>query len=133
MKNLILIVEDSPQTLELLKRIVESEGYITIIANDGEKGYKYALDYKPDFIILDRLLPFMDGFTICKKLKETPKTNNIPIIFLSILDSEKDIIDGLKLGADDYMKKPFSPDELLARIETILRRYEQCRKYSEKE
>ena len=69
----------------------------------------------------------MDGLTICKKLRENSKTQNIPIMFLSILDSERDIIDGLKAGADDYMEKPFSPDELIARIETILKRYEQCR------
>jgi len=126
MEKSILIVEDSPETLELLRRIVENEGYITIVANDGEKGYKYALKHKPDLIILDRLLPYMDGLTICKKLKENPETKNIPIIFLSILDTEKDIIEGLKCGADDYMKKPFSPNELLARIETIINRYEKC-------
>ena len=131
MEKYILIVEDSPEILELLKRIVENSGYRSIVANDGEKGYKYALEYRPDFIILDRLLPFMDGLTICKKLKENPETSDIPIMFLSILDSEKDIVEGLKAGADDYMKKPFSPDELIARIERILKRYEQCReKYS---
>ena len=127
MKKTILIVEDSPETLELLRRVVENRGYRSIVANDGEKGYKYALEHKPDIIILDRLLPFMDGLTICKKLKEKPETKNIPIIFLSILDTEKDIIEGLKCGADDYMKKPFSTDELLARIETIINRYEQCK------
>ena len=125
MEKLILIVEDSPETLELLRRIVENSGYKSIVANDGEKGYKYAIEHKPDFIILDRLLPFMDGLTICKRLKEKPETRDIPIMFLSILDTERDIIEGLRCGADDYMKKPFSPDELLARMEAIMRRYKK--------
>ncbi len=127
MEKIILIVEDSPDTLELLRRIVENSGFRSIIASDGEKGYRYAIEHKPDFIILDRLLPFMDGLTVCKRLKANPETENIPILFLSILDSEKDIVEGLRAGADDYMRKPFSPDELVARIERIIHRYEKCK------
>ena len=120
MEETILIVEDSPEMLELLKRVLEKEGYKTVLAKDGEKGFNYAKQYLPHLIVLDRLLPRMNGLQICKKLKELPPTKNIPIIFLSVLDSEKDIIDGLKAGADDYIKKPFSPDEFLARVERIL-------------
>lgn len=125
MEETILIVEDSPETLELLRRVIEKDGYKTILANDGEKGLNYALHYMPDLIILDRLLPKMHGLQICKKLKEMDETKEIPIIFLTILDSERDIIDGLKAGADDYIKKPFSPDELLSRIERVLYRYKR--------
>lgn len=130
MEETILIVEDSPETLGLLRRIIEKSGYKTVLANDGEKGLSYAQRYKPDLILLDPLLPKMNGLHICKKLKSIEETEAIPIIFLTVLDSERDIIDGLKAGADDYIKKPFSPDELLARIERALFRYKkyfQCR------
>jgi len=120
MEKTILIVEDSPETLELLRRIVEKEGYKTILANDGQKGLKYTQDYTPDLIILDRLLPFMDGLTVCKKIRENKTTRDIPIIFLTVLDSERDIVEGLRAGGNDYMKKPFGPDELCARIERTL-------------
>lgn len=125
MEATILIVEDHPDTLELLRRIIEKEGYKTILANDGEKGLNYARRYRPNLIILDRLLPKINGLQICRKLKEDRVTENIPIIFLTILDAEGDIIDGLKAGADDYIKKPFSPDELSARIHRVLSRYQR--------
>jgi DNA-binding response OmpR family regulator len=121
-KSTILIVEDTPETLELLRRLIEQEGYATILANDGEKGVQYALKYAPDLILLDRLLPKLPGLQVCRKLKQKEASASIPIIFLSVLDSEKDIVDGLKAGADDYITKPFNPDELLARIERVLYR-----------
>jgi two-component system phosphate regulon response regulator PhoB len=123
MTKTILIVEDTPETLELLRRIIEKEGYKTVLANDGVKGFQYALKYNPDLILLDRLLPKIPGLQVCMRLRQDETTKNIPIIFLSVLDSEKDIIDGLKAGGDDYVTKPFSPDELLARIERVLYRY----------
>jgi DNA-binding response OmpR family regulator len=122
-KTTILIVEDTPETLELLRRIVEKEGYRTILANDGEKGVLYAQKYHPDLILLDRLLPKLPGLQVCKRLRQNEAVKNTPIIFLSVLDSEKDIVDGLKAGGDDYVTKPFSPDELMARIERVLYRY----------
>lgn len=127
MPETILIVEDTPETLELLRRIIEKEGYKTVLANDGDKGLNYAQKYKPDLILLDRLLPKMNGLQICKKLREMKKMDGTPIIFLTVLDSEKDIVDGLKSGADDYITKPFSPDELLARVERVLIRYKKVR------
>jgi len=122
-KYTILIVEDTPETLELLRRLIEKEGYFTILANDGEKGWQYALKYAPDLILLDRLLPKLPGLQVCRKLRQHEASAETPIIFLSVLDAEKDIVDGLKAGADDYVTKPFSPDELLARIERVLHRY----------
>ena len=120
MAETILIVEDNLETLELLRRIMERDGYKTILANDGEKGLRYASRYKPTLIILDRLMPKLNGLQVCRKLKEQDNTRHIPVVFLSILDSEQDIIDGLKAGADDYITKPFSPDELSVRIERVL-------------
>ena len=120
MAETILIVEDNPETLELLRRIMERDGYETILANDGEKGLNYANRYMPDLIILDRLMPKLNGLQVCRKLKEQENTRHIPVVFLTILDSERDVIEGLKAGADDYITKPFSPDELSVRIERVL-------------
>ncbi len=125
MNETILIVEDSLEILELLRRIIEKQGYRAILAGDGEKGLSYARRFSPDLIILDRLLPKMNGLQVCETLKSDKGTEDMPIIFLSVLDSEKDIVEGLKSGADDYIRKPFSPDELIARIETVLHRYKQ--------
>ncbi len=125
MNETILIVEDSLETLELLRRVIEKQGYKAVLAGDGEKGLSYARRFSPDLIILDRLLPKMNGLQVCNTLKSDQSTENIPIIFLSVLDSEKDIVEGLKSGADDYIRKPFSPDELVARIERVLYRYKQ--------
>lgn len=132
MKKKILIVEDTPETIELLRRIVEKGGYEPLIAKDGDKGLDYCFRYKPDLILLDRLLPYVNGLQICRELRNRSDTEDIPIIFVSVLNSEKDIIEGLKAGADDYVGKPFSPDELLARIEAVLRRYEKQETRKEK-
>jgi len=123
MEKTILIIEENPETLELLRRFLDKEGYKTIIATDGEKGLEYAQRLLPDLVLMERLLTKLNGLQVCKKLKEQGETKNIPVIFLSILDSENDIIESLKAGADDYIKKPFSPDELLARIERVIFRY----------
>lgn len=123
MKRTILIIDENPQTLELLQRFLEHEGYNTVIANDGEKGLRYIQRHLPHLVLLERLLPRLNGLQVCKKLRGNEATRRVPIIFLTILDSETDIITGLKAGADDYIKKPFSLDELLARIERVLARY----------
>jgi DNA-binding response OmpR family regulator len=120
MAETILIVENNPETIELLRRIMERDGYKTILANDGEKGLNYAGRYMPDLIILDRLIPKLNGLQLCRKLKEQENTRHIPVVFLTMLDGEQDIIDGLKAGADDYISKPFSPDELSVRVERVL-------------
>jgi len=127
MDNTILIVEDTPETLELLKRIVEKGGFSTILANDGEKGLDYARRFKPNLVILDRLLPGMNGLQICREIRRNGTLQDTAVIFLSVLDSEKDIVEGLRAGADDYLTKPFSPDELMARIGRVLSRYAKYR------
>jgi len=132
MRKKILIIEDTPETIELLRRIVEKGGYEALIAKDGNKGLDYCFKYKPDLVLLDRLLPYVNGLQICRELKNYKDTKDIPIIFVSVLNSEKDIVEGLKAGADDYVGKPFSPDELLARIEAVLRRYEKQENEKEK-
>lgn len=123
MEKTILIIEEHPDTLELLRRVLDKGGYKTIIATDGEKGLEYAKRFLPDLILMERLLTKLNGLQVCSKLKEGEETKNIPVIFLTVLDSENDIIEGLNTGADDYIKKPFSPDELLARIARVLSRY----------
>lgn len=122
MPEKILIAENHSHTLEMLRRIIEKEGYQTILANDGEKALQYIHRYRPDLILTERLLPKITGLQICRKLN-THTIGQIPVIFLSVLDSELDIMEGLRAGADDYLTKPFSPDELNARIERVLARY----------
>ena len=116
----ILVVEDEPSIVTLLTYNLEQAGFQVLTAEDGNQGLKLALEEKPDFIILDIMLPGMDGMEICKKLRqEKVKT---PILMLTARDDEFDKVLGLELGADDYMTKPFSPRELVARIKAIMRR-----------
>ena len=118
----ILIVEDDPGIQMSLKDEFESEGYHVFAANDGEKGLKMIKEQKPDLIILDIMLPELDGYEVCKKLRR--EGDNTPIIMLTVKDKEIDKVLGLELGADDYVTKPFSLRELLARVKSIFRRIE---------
>ena len=118
----ILIVEDDPGIQMSLKDEFESEGYHVFAANDGEKGLKMIKAQKPDLIILDIMLPDLDGYEVCKKLRR--EGDNTPIIMLTVKDKEIDKVLGLELGADDYVTKPFSLRELLARVKSIFRRIE---------
>ena len=116
----ILVVEDEPSIVTLLTYNLEQAGFQVLAAEDGNQGLKLALEEKPDFIILDIMLPGIDGMEICKKLRqEKVKT---PILMLTARDDEFDKVLGLELGADDYLTKPFSPRELIARIKAIMRR-----------
>lgn len=116
----ILVVEDEPSIVTLLTYNLEQAGFQVLTAEDGNQGLQLALEEKPDFIILDIMLPGMDGIEICKRLRqEKVKT---PILMLTARDDELDKVLGLELGADDYMTKPFSPRELVARIKAIMRR-----------
>jgi two-component system response regulator VicR len=119
MGKLVLIIEDEKNIVEILKFNLEKEGYSTIEAYDGEDGYDKAIKCKPDIILLDIMLPKMDGYTVCKNLRQTIST---PILMLTARDEEIDKVLGLELGADDYITKPFSTRELLARIKANLRR-----------
>lgn len=118
----ILIVEDEEDIRELLVFNLQREGYTTLQAADGMQGLELARLKQPQMILLDLMLPGMDGFTVCKELERDPKTAPIPIIMLTARGEEIDRIVGLELGADDYVVKPFSVRELILRIKAILRR-----------
>lgn len=115
----ILIVDDEKNIVDILKYNLKREGFSTVEAFDGEQAVNCAVAQKPDLILLDIMLPKMDGFTVCKKLRQTLNT---PIIMLTAKEEEVDKVLGLELGADDYITKPFSPRELMARVKANLRR-----------
>jgi two-component system response regulator VicR len=115
----ILIVDDEANIVDILKYNLEKEGFSTIAAYDGEKGLELALNAKPDLVLLDLMLPKMDGFTVCRKIRES---SAVPIVMLTAKAEEVDKVLGLELGADDYITKPFSQRELMARVKANLRR-----------
>ncbi len=125
----ILIVEDDKNILAGIADNLKMEGYSTVIARDGEAAIKQVEARKPDLIILDVMLPKLNGFEVCKKLKKGGST--VPIIILSAQGEEADKVLGLELGADDYITKPFSPRELLVRIKAVLRRSSPAAKTEE--
>jgi DNA-binding response OmpR family regulator len=116
----ILIVEDETRIADFLQRGLRAEGHFCLIANDGETGLSLAVEGEFDLILLDLMLPGIHGHEVCQQLRM--KQINTPLIILSAMDSLDDVIAGLRMGADDYLTKPFSFEELLARIETIMRR-----------
>jgi diguanylate cyclase (GGDEF)-like protein len=118
----ILVADDNIEIQELLNFILTEEGHELIIASDGEEALEKAIKENPDLILLDIMLPRMSGYEICEKLKNNPTTASIPIIILTSLTQTKDRITGIKLGADEYVCKPFEPYELVARIEALLKR-----------
>ena len=120
-KKTILIVDDEQSIIDILVYNLKKEGYNTIEATDGVSAVEIALEKKPDLILLDIMLPKMDGLTACKKIKNSL---NVPILILSAKDEELDKIVGLELGADDYITKPFSVRELMARVKANLRKSE---------
>ena len=125
MKN-ILIVEDEVNISDFIKLELEYEGYNVCVKSDGREGFKEAIRYNYDLIILDIMLPSMNGFEICRRLK---KEKNTPVIMLSAKDSVMDKVNGLQIGADDYIAKPFAIEELLARIEVVMRRENNFNNY----
>jgi two-component system, OmpR family, alkaline phosphatase synthesis response regulator PhoP len=120
MSKKVLVVDDEPSIVTLLQYNLEQAGFEVITANDGEEGMKKAVREQPDLMILDLMLPKMDGIEVCKQLRQ--QKIMLPILMLTAKDDEFDKVLGLELGADDYMTKPFSPREVLARIKAILRR-----------
>ena len=120
-KKTILVVDDEKPIVDILTYNLQKEGYATLEANDGEEAIRIATEQKPDLILLDIMLPKIDGLTVCKKLRHTL---NVPILILSAKDEEIDKILGLELGADDYITKPFSVRELMARVKANLRKAE---------
>ena len=128
-KKTILIVDDEKPIVDILVYNLQKEGYNTLEANDGEEAINIAFDKKPDLILLDIMLPKVDGLTVCKKIRNS---FNMPIIMISAKDEEIDKIVGLELGADDYITKPFSVRELMARVKANLRKAEASVKVEEK-
>ena len=120
----ILVVEDEAPIQELLQFNLERSKYRVKVVDSGEEALTVAAQYQPDLMLLDIMLPGADGLEVCKQLKANPNTDRIPIIMLTALCEEADIVTGLELGADDYITKPFSPRVLLARVKAALRRIE---------
>lgn len=121
-KNRILIIEDERDIGELLEYNLQKEGYDTILANNGESGLKIARKEKPNLLILDLMLPGIDGLDVCRLIKSDSDIKDISIVMLTALGQEEDIVKGLESGADDYITKPFSFKVLIARIQSVLRR-----------
>ena len=122
MNEKILIVDDEKDIVKMLDYNLKKEGFRTLSAYDGEDALDLAVREHPDLIILDLMLPVMDGLEVCKYLKREAKTSGIPIIMLTAKTQEADKVVGLEIGADDYITKPFSPRELIARVKAVLRR-----------
>lgn len=121
-KEKILIVDDEEHIVELLRFNLENAEYTVFSAGDGLEALKIANEEKPDLVLLDLMLPGIDGLDVCKEIKKNPDTNNAAIIMLTAKSEELDKVLGLELGADDYITKPFSVRELLARVKAVLRR-----------
>lgn len=122
MKPLILIVEDEAALATMLRYNLEKEGYRVCEAGDGEEALTLVAERKPDLVVLDWMLPSLSGIEVCRQLRRKPATRELPIIMLTARGEEGDKIRGLNTGADDYMTKPFSLPELMARIRAMLRR-----------
>lgn len=121
-KETILIVDDEEDIVELIKYNLANEGYSILTAFTGEQAIKMTKQFQPDLIVLDLMLPGIDGLEVTRYLKNNEKTTHIPIVMLTAKGEESDIVTGLEMGANDYILKPFSPKVLVARIKAILRR-----------
>ena len=130
-KKTILAVDDESSILDLLKFNLEKEGFNFISAEDGEEGINKVLNEKPDLLLLDVMIPKMDGLSVCKKIRQ--ENIDIPIIMLSARGEEIDKVLGLEIGADDYITKPFSPREVIARIKANLRKFDKNKSAEEEQ
>ena len=128
MQYKILIVDDDENICELLRLYLEKDGFDTMVAGDGEQAVEYATKYSPDLILLDIMLPKLDGWQVCREIRKTSET---PIIMLTAKGETFDKILGLELGADDYVSKPFDTKEVIARIKAVLRRTHDSDKSSQ--
>lgn len=118
----VLIVEDEPPLVELLSYNLEKAGFQAQIARDGDEALLAVEERRPDLVLLDWMLPYVSGIEICRRIRRNPETRDLPIILLTARGEEDDRIRGLDAGADDYVVKPFSPSELVARVRAVLRR-----------
>lgn len=121
-RNKIVVIEDEPDIVEVVSYNLKREGYNVISVERGDEGLNLVRNQSPNLVILDLMLPGMDGLSICQQMKSDPIVRDIPIIIISAKGEESDVVIGLELGADDYLSKPFSPRELLARVKAVLRR-----------
>ena len=121
-KQSVLVVEDDPDIVELLVYNLQREGFVVYAVSDGEKGLSMALRKRPDVVLLDLMLPGMDGLEVCRHIRGDPSTAGIAVIMVTAKGEESDVVLGLGLGADDYIAKPFKPHELVARTRAVLRR-----------
>ena len=126
MKPCILLIEDDRDMRELVAGNLEHSGFDVQKADDGIKGQALALQYIPDLIVLDLMLPRVDGLTLCQRLRRDDRTAQIPILMLTALAGTKDKVTGFNSGADDYLTKPFELEELLARVKALLRRSDRA-------
>ena len=122
MKPVVMVVEDETSLMTMLRYNLEKEGYRVTEAGDGEEAITVANETPPDAVILDWMLPRMSGVEVCRQIRRRPDTRNVPVIMLTARSEEADKVRGLNVGADDYMTKPFSMVELLARVRALLRR-----------
>ena len=122
----VLIVEDEKDILHLVKMYLDKEGFRTLTADNGAEALRQARSGHPDLVILDLMLPEIDGLEVCKKLRVSPETSRLPIIMLTAKSEESDTVVGLELGADDYVTKPFSPEKLVARVKALFCRLERA-------
>jgi len=118
----VLVVDDEPDLVELVSYNLKKEGFLVSSASDGEEALKKIRGEKPDLVVLDLMLPGIQGMELCRIIRKDPRTENLPIIMLTAKGEEMDKVVGLEIGADDYLAKPFSPRELIARVKAILRR-----------
>jgi len=122
MKPLILIAEDEPAQMELLRYNMESADFRTVVATDGASALVLVEEESPDIVVLDWMLPEMSGIEVCRRIRGRPESRSLPVIMLTARGEENDRVRGLETGADDYLVKPFSQAELIARIRALLRR-----------
>jgi DNA-binding response OmpR family regulator len=116
----ILICDDDPLLVDLLEYRLASRGYAVAVAEDGGKALRRLQEMKPDAILLDAMMPVIDGYEVLRKIRENPETAQIPVIMLTARKQEQDIVMALELGANDYLVKPFIPEELVARLSRLL-------------
>ena len=121
-KGTILVIDDEKDLIELVRYNLEKEGFDVIAANDGQCGLEVVKRHRPDLVVLDLMMPGLDGLQVCQRLRSDPRSGRIPVIMLTAKATEADRVVGLELGADDYITKPFSPREVVARVKAVLRR-----------
>jgi len=121
-KGTILVIDDERDLIDLVRYNLEKEGFEVIAATDGQSGLEVASKHAPDLVVLDLMMPGFDGLQVCQRLRADPRTARMPVIMLTAKATEADRIVGLELGADDYITKPFSPREVVARVKAVLRR-----------